>query len=321
MLRFLIVAFLLFSTTWQGSQAFFASSSSATARRARRKRQLTTSRHQSSNAEHHTINGNIDCVEIRLTLPEIGSVTLLEATAEAQEVLVNQAIEDDLEHLPSGDPYGSVLWPASTTIASHLLQRNHLQNKRILELGTGTGLISLAATLGGAKSVLATDYESIPLKILEYAAQNLNGIDVGDVLNMKLFDLCDFSTPLPTDIVDVVVAADVMYEPATGKALAHRVLEALAGDCRVLIGDSPGRAGRPDFLAELKRLGLEDAHFVDFIGSTVTGDRHDLICGASSKTVSSVPEELVVAVMELDPADYKEAIRAREEKTAPDLKS
>ena len=225
--------------------------------------------------EHHTIDESIDCVEVKLSLPIIGTVTLLEATAEAQEVLVNQAIEDDLEHLPSGDPYGAVLWPASTTIASYLLENKEslLKNKRILELGSGTGLISIAATLGGAASVLATDYERIPLKILDYAAYNLNGIDVGTVLDMQLFDLCDDTQRLPTEDFDLIVAADVMYEPGTGKALAHRVLEALAGGCHVLIGDSPGRAGRPAFLSELKKLGLDKALFEDRVGSTVTGHR------------------------------------------------
>ena len=262
----------------------------------------------SSQARQHMVDGSIECTEVSLTLPVIGSVTLLEATAETQEVLVNLAIEDDLENLPSGDPYGAVLWPASTTIASHLLESKErlLEGQSILELGTGTGLISLAATIAGARSVLATDYETIPLKILDYAASNLNGIKVGDVLNMELLDLCDPSQPLPA--VDVVVAADVMYEPATGKALARRVVEALSNGSCVLIGDSPGRAGRPAFLEELHKLGLEKAAFVDRLGWTVTGDRHDLICGAGSTTVSALPEELVVAVMELHPDDFQEAI-------------
>jgi len=38
-----------------------------------------------------------------------------------------------------------------------------------LHLGTGTGLVALAASMAGAKSVLATDYENIPLTILKHA--------------------------------------------------------------------------------------------------------------------------------------------------------
>lgn len=255
--------------------------------------------------KNHLINESIDCVEIKINLPRIGVVTLLEATAEAQNVLVELAIEDNIEQLPSGDPYGAVLWPASLVIASRLL--DFVSGKRVLEIGAGTGLISLAAALGGAKSVLATDYESLPLKILEYSAKEINGINVGPgmTLNTAFLDLCDFQQPLPA--ADVVVAADVMYEPATGKALAHRVLEAMAAGARVLVGDSPGRAGRPAFLEELRVLGVE-ASFVDTLGSTVKGERNDLICGPNSPTVSNVPKDLIVAVMDLDPENHQTAI-------------
>ena len=257
-------------------------------------------------AKHHQINGRLDCVEIKINLPKIGIVTLLEATAETQDVLVELAIEDDIEQLPSGDPYGAVLWPASLVIASRLLE--FVSGKSVLEIGAGTGLISLAAALGGAKSVLATDYETLPLTILEYSARELNGISVGrpgSTLATAFLDLCDLKQPLPA--ADIVVAADVMYEPATGTALAHRVVEAMAAGSRVLVGDSPGRAGRPAFLKELGQLGVQ-ASFVDTLGSTVKGERNDLICGPDSPTVSTEPKGLMVAVMDLDPEHHPTAI-------------
>jgi predicted nicotinamide N-methyase len=256
-------------------------------------------------AKHHLIKGHLDCVEIKINLPKIGVVTLLEATAETQDFLVESAIEDDTDQLPSGDPYGAVLWPASLVIASRLLE--FVSEKRVLELGAGTGLVSLAAALGGAKSVLATDYESLPLTILEYSARELNEISVGPgrTLDTAFLDLCELRQPLPA--ADVVVAADVMYEPATGKALAHRVLEAMVAGSRVLVGDSPGRAGRPAYLEELRHWGVE-ASFVDTLGSTVQGKRNDLICGPDSPTVSSLPKALTVAVMDLLPEHHQGAI-------------
>ena len=110
----------------------------------------------SAQPKHHLVDGIIDCIEIQLALPKIGRVTILEATAEAQDVLVNLALRDDDEVsqllLPTGDPYGAVLWPASLTIASYLLEDDDddlLRGKRVLELGAGTGLISIAAALQG----------------------------------------------------------------------------------------------------------------------------------------------------------------------------
>ena len=112
------------------------------------------------------------------------------------------------------------------------------------------------------------------------------------------FDLCDYKIPLPP--ADWVVAADILYEPRTGRAMAHRAFEALSRGSRVLIGDSPGRAGRPAFLQELKRLGV-DAEFVDVVGQTCGGPRHELICGKDSESISVIPRKINVAIMDLDP--------------------
>ena len=194
--------------------------------------------------------GDVQCIEVKTTLPGVGELTILEATADSQNLLVN-----------------------------------------------------LAAAVGGASRVVATDYEVIPLKLLDYAQDNLNpslSLEGICCIETQLFDLCQTEVALPNNI-DVFLAADVMYEPTTGKALAYRVVEALKRGSRVLIGDSPGRAGRPAFLEQLKELGVKHAKVVDVPGLTVVGDRHDLICGKNSTSVSKTPKELMVSLMELDP--------------------
>lgn len=252
----------------------------------------------------HAVEG-IECTMVSLDLPLIGTVSVLEATADSQEELVNLALREQTNlsstiSLDSGDPYGAVLWPASLSVSTYLLQNNLLRDRFVLELGTGTGLVALAAALGGAKSVLATDYEAVPLRLLRYAARNLNKLPME--IDYEILDICNDQIPLP--YAHIVVAADIMYEPETGRAMARRAVEALRAGSRVVVGDSPGRAGRPAFLDELKRLGV-NATFVDTIGSTLTGARHELICGKTSKTVSKDPEELVVAILDLDPTIHK----------------
>jgi predicted nicotinamide N-methyase len=269
-----------------------------------------------------------------------GFVTVLEATAKAQDALVNLALfeeesaggggggggacgvgeqnEPGLSPIGTlqGDIYGSVLWPAASCVASYLLEHNAVRGKSVLELGTGTGLVSLASwCLGGATSVVATDYEELPLRLLEHAAVHLNppsatttsseDVHNGRVrtsLRTALFDVRDFTDPLP--VGDVVVAADVLYEPVTGRALAQRVVQALRRGSRVVIGDSPGRAGRPAFLEELRKCGVMNATFRTVRGWTVTGERHELICGKGSTSRASTMQELAIAVMDLDPSQY-----------------
>ena len=261
----------------------------------------------------HDVDG-ITCREVSIGVDSVGSVVILEATAESQEVLVDAALalDDDEEivggpphlQLDVGDPYGSVLWPAASAVANHLMKSNQEDRRRhtLLELGTGTGLVAISAAIAGYKTVIATDYESVPLRLLEYSAAKLNGVDTdltSRITTSKL-DICDFDMPLPD--ADIVVAADIMYEPRTGRATAHRTVEALKRGSRVVIGCSPGRPGRPAFLEELKKLvpGIE-AEFVDAEGTTCSGPRHELICGKDSTSVSEKPKMLLVALMDLSP--------------------
>jgi predicted nicotinamide N-methyase len=276
----------------------------------------------------HQVNG-IDFVEVVIPLPFIGDVTILEATASAQDALVDLALENDEDlpsegiddddnaklTLPTGDPYGAVLWPAASVVAITLLSElSHNTNVTVLELGAGTGLVSLAAIRAGCPRVIAADYEKLPLQLIQYAAQHLNPCppvvedqtSSSPSLECMLLDMCDFDQPLP--VVDYVVAADVMYEPVTGRAVARRVVEALRNNSTVIVGDSPGRAGRPAFLKELQSELGRPVEFTDISGWTVTGPRNPLICDPESPTLTrkkdESPRELMVAVLKLHPKDY-----------------
>lgn len=277
--------------------------------------------HAFSTTTIHSID-NIPCREIGIYISSLDeSITLLEATLEGQEKLVDEVLMLDGEvvggddKLVREDPYGSVLWPAASAVAHHISHDSFLKNgsdqqqkPTLLELGTGTGLVALAASASNKyASILATDYETVPLKLLD-AAYQLNQNDripttTTTPVVTSLFDICNLSVPLPS--ADIVCAADILYEKKTGVALAKRTIEALERGSRVVIGCSPGRPGRPAFLKELQRLNsnMKDVNFVDVEGSTCTGERNSLICGKGSTSISDEPEMLLVALMDLTP-DY-----------------
>ena len=273
----------------------------------------------------HSVNG-VDCREVGIDVKHLGIIKILEATASAQDELVEMACateeeiteSDGKQLIKSGDPYGAVLWPAASAVSNHLLTKvikenpsKSLEGLTILELGTGTGLCALAAALGGASKVIATDYEQVPLNLLEFAAKNINnsGLNIEESedrgvrlarIQTKLFDICDHDTPLPE--ADIVIAADIMYEPMTGIAAAIRTVEALKAGARVIIGCSPGRPGRPHYTSKLKELLPNmSAEFEDAEGWTCSGPRNDLICGEGSTSISSEPKILTVALMDLIP--------------------
>jgi predicted nicotinamide N-methyase len=285
-----------------------------------RQKVLRPTRLECEEATLHIVNG-ITCREVQNELPLVGTVTVLEATADAQEELVDEVLLLDEEKLndgeghavkpriQKGDPYGSVLWPAAWAVANFMLTkpqiRDELPSLSVLELGTGTGLVSIALAMAGTRRVIATDYEPLALSLTEYAAKNLKNSAKAVQLETEVFDLCDFKRSLPKD-VNVVVAADIMYEPKTGSAVAQRVAEALQNGCQVILGDSPGRAGRPAFLQTLNELGIHQ-DFQDAVGKTCSGPRHDLICGKGSTSVSEVPKELQVAIMHIHPKNQAES--------------
>mmetsp|Transcript_43843 Transcript_43843/g.92197 ORF Transcript_43843/g.92197 Transcript_43843/m.92197 type:complete len:326 (-) Transcript_43843:103-1080(-) len=278
----------------------------------------------------HSID-NIPCRETEIYISTLHqSITILEATLEGQDKLVDEALMLDEErnevdndtNIVENDPYGSVLWPAARTVSEHITQESFLsingdttnqeQSKpTLLELGTGTGLVALAASASNKyDSILATDYESVPLKLLDAAYllnQNNDGSSTSTTTTTttpivtSLFDICNLSVPLPP--ADIVCAADILYEKSTGIALATRCIEALERGSRVVIGCSPGRPGRPAFLEELRRLNpnMKDVDFVDVEGTTCSGERNSLICGEGSTSISDEPAMLLVALMDLMP--------------------
>eukprot|EP00956_Cyclotella_meneghiniana_P010910 scaffold15241_cov65-Cyclotella_meneghiniana.AAC.3 len=278
----------------------------------------------------HSID-NIPCHETEISISTLHQpITILEATLEGQDKLVDQVLmlEDErnqdttTNNIVENDPYGSVLWPAARTVSEHITRDTFLMSTMtnveeqsnkptLLELGTGTGLVALAGSASNKyESIMATDYESVPLKLLD-AAYLLNQNKVytsTDTSTMtpivtSLFDICNLSVPLPP--ADVVCAADILYEKSTGIALARRCIEALERGSRVVIGCSPGRPGRPAFLEELRRLmnpnKMKDVDFVDVEGTTCRGQRNSLICGEGSTSISVEPKKLLVAIMDLKP--------------------
>ena len=107
-----------------------------------------------------------------------------------------------------------------------------------------------------------------------------------------VFDVCDHDHPLPK--ADITIAADVMYEPDTGIAMAHRAVEALQAGSRVIIGCSPGRKGRPFFEKELQNL-LPELNVKFFEAKGTTGITSiDSTCSEiqSVALIDLIPEEI-----------------------------
>jgi predicted nicotinamide N-methyase len=124
-------------------------------------------------------------------------------------------------------PYWAEMWSAGVALARHVTQLN-LAGRRVLEVGAGLGLPSLAAAVGGAH-VLATDWAHDALPLLRENAER-NGTVVA-TLAADWRRPPEFAARGPWDLV---LAADVLYENRNVaplvELLRHLGTPAIVGD-------------------------------------------------------------------------------------------
>src|SRR5215210_7366162 len=111
-------------------------------------------------------------------------------------------------------PYWAVLWRSGVALAREL-DAADLAGRRVVELGCGLGVPSVAAARAGA-SVLATDAEPDALELLERNVR-ANGVSV----ETAVFDWSRPAALIERAPFDLVLAADVLYErPSVALLLA-----------------------------------------------------------------------------------------------------
>lgn len=177
-----------------------------------------------------------DLVEDRLVLG--GRETRLLRPRDGDALLDEVLAEED----PAEDrlPFWAELWPSGSALAAAVAALP-LAGRRVLELGCGLGLVSVAAAGAGAE-VLAADQSPEAIAFTTANAER-NGVSVRTVR-------CTFEEPTP--LVqgapwDLVLAADVLYEPRTVPVLADLLARLVGPGGEVWLAD-PGRPREPDFV-------------------------------------------------------------------------
>jgi predicted nicotinamide N-methyase len=133
-------------------------------------------------------------------------------------------------------PYWAFAWAGGLAIARYLADHPGVAaGRRVLDLGTGSGLCAIAAAQAGAATVSAVDVDPFAV-----AATRLNARANGVRVDASLRDVLD-DDPLP---VDVVLAGDLWYEARLAGRVQPWLRRAVAQGASVLLGD-PGRRHLP----------------------------------------------------------------------------
>jgi predicted nicotinamide N-methyase len=173
------------------------------------------------------------------------------------DILNRQGTPELLETLC---PYFGTVWPAARALTEELLAldaRTPLRTTpRILELGCGLALPSIAAALKGARPV-ATDCHPDIEAFLELNVQaNLKANLEGSRIDYRPLDWRNPEQLGPLGKFDWVVASDVLYEKAQPALVARSIRESLQSSQSHYILTDPGRPYLQEFADEAKRLGL-----------------------------------------------------------------
>ncbi|XP_063301286.1 protein-lysine methyltransferase METTL21C-like [Pelobates fuscus] len=121
--------------------------------------------------------------------------------------------------------YGGVIWPGATALCQFLEGNQdefNLRHKKVLEIGSGTGLVSIVACLLGSH-VIATDLPDILGNLRFNLSRNTNGKRLYDPEVRELVWGQDLESrfSLSTCVYDYILAADVVYYHTYLEELLH----------------------------------------------------------------------------------------------------
>lgn len=171
-------------------------------------------------------------------VPLLPTLHLHQAT---EAFMLSETTERDLAADGMSLPFWAFAWPGGVALARYLLDHPQLvAGRRVLDIGSGSGLVAIAAARAGASSVIANDVDPLALAAIELNAR-INAVAV-ETLQGDL--LADADHQVPLDSIEVALAGDLAYD----RAMSERIFTFLTGlaarGVLVYVGD-PGRAHLP----------------------------------------------------------------------------
>jgi predicted nicotinamide N-methyase len=137
--------------------------------------------------------------------------------------------ENEVKHETS-IPYWAAVWPGAKSLARYLLSNKELvAGKKILDFGSGSGVVSIALCKSGAIDVVANDIDPIARFV---ASRNFSENKVSVRItndNMLVNDTDEY--------FDIVLVCDMFYERSTAELLHAFLRKCICKGARVIIAD------------------------------------------------------------------------------------
>ena len=137
------------------------------------------------------------------------TATRLPLTPEIRLYLLNEdypqynLTREETEALMNEPPFWSFCWSSGQVLARWIMERKELvRGRAVLDFGTGSGIVAVAAARAGARKVLACDIDPVSLEAVKANAE-LNQVEIAVSK--------DFESAAGEGL-DVILAADVLYD-------------------------------------------------------------------------------------------------------------
>lgn len=133
-------------------------------------------------------------------------------------------------------PYWAYHWAGGSVLARHILTHPDIvAGRRVIDLGTGSGVVAIAAARSGAAAVTGVDTDSNAI-----AAARLNA--AANNVDIECLNACLLRGEPPD--ADLILAGDVFYSRTLARVMLPFLRRCNAEGLSVLIGD-PGRKTLP----------------------------------------------------------------------------
>jgi predicted nicotinamide N-methyase len=139
--------------------------------------------------------------------------------------------EEELEKEGVPPPYWAFAWAGGQALARYVLDHPEVvRGKSVLDFGSGSGLVAIAAAKAGAAHVLAADIDAFAAAAIQLNAE-ANGASVAITQEDLIGHAGDWAT---------ILVGDMCYERPLAERLLIWLEERVRAGAMVLLGD-PGR--------------------------------------------------------------------------------
>jgi len=143
--------------------------------------------------------------------------------------------EEELQAMGVPPPYWAFAWAGGQALARYILDHpGEVAGRAVLDFGSGSGLVAIAAAKAGARFVCAADIDRYAA-----AAIGLNARANGAAVEITTEDMIGSRGSW-----DVILCGDMCYERPLAERLLDWLRERAGAGVRVLLGD-PGRSYFP----------------------------------------------------------------------------